>query len=65
MHLRPDKVSGVVKSSTGEVLPGADDYCQRYSTGALAGPDGKFTITVPNAESVLGFLIYRNGEIRK
>jgi len=49
------KVSGVVKSSTGEVLPGATVIVKGTSTGALAGPDGKFTITVPNAQSTLVF----------
>ena len=49
------KVSGVVKSSTGEVLPGATVIVKGTSTGALAGPDGKYTITVPNAQSTLVF----------
>ncbi len=47
------KVSGVVKSPTGEVLPGATIVVKGTSTGALAGPDGKYTITVPNAQSTL------------
>ena len=49
------KVSGVVKSSTGEVLPGATVIVKGTSTGALAGPDGKYTITVPNSQSTLVF----------
>lgn len=47
------KVSGVVKSPTGEVLPGATIIVKGTSTGALAGPDGKYTITVPNGEATL------------
>jgi TonB-linked SusC/RagA family outer membrane protein len=47
------KVSGVVKSSSGEILPGATILVKGTSTGAMAGPDGKFTITVPNAQSTL------------
>jgi hypothetical protein len=47
------KVSGVVKSSTGEVLPGATIIVKGTSTGAIAGPDGKYTITVPNAQATL------------
>jgi TonB-linked SusC/RagA family outer membrane protein len=49
------KVSGVVKSSTGEVIPGTTILVKGTSTGALAGPDGKYTITVPNAQSTLVF----------
>ena len=49
------KVSGIVKSSTGEVLPGATVIVKGTSTGALAGPDGKYTISVPNAQSTLLF----------
>jgi TonB-linked SusC/RagA family outer membrane protein len=49
------KVSGIVKSSTGEVLPGATVIVKGTSTGALAGPDGKYTITVPNTQSTLVF----------
>ncbi|MGZ7210566.1 MAG: carboxypeptidase-like regulatory domain-containing protein, partial [Methanobacterium sp.] len=47
------KVSGVVKSPTGEVLPGATIVVKGTSVGALAGPDGKYTITVPNGEATL------------
>jgi TonB-linked SusC/RagA family outer membrane protein len=47
------KVSGVVKSPTGEVLPGATIAVKGTSTGALAGPDGKYTITVPNGQATL------------
>jgi TonB-linked SusC/RagA family outer membrane protein len=49
------KVSGVVKSSAGELLPGATVIVKGTSTGAIAGPDGKYTITVPNAQSTLVF----------
>ncbi len=49
------KVSGVVKSSTGEVLPGTTVVVKGTSTGSLAGPDGKYTITVPNAQATLIF----------
>ncbi len=49
------KVSGVVKSSTGEVLPGTTVVVKGTSTGALAGPDGKYTITAPNTEATLIF----------
>jgi len=49
------KVSGVVKSSTGEVLPGTTVVVKGTTTGALSGPDGKYTITVPNAQATLVF----------
>ena len=47
------KVSGVVKSSTGEVLPGATIVVKGTTVGALAGPDGKYTITVPDGQATL------------
>ena len=49
------KVSGVVKSSSGEILPGATVIVKGTSTGAIAGPDGKYTITVPNGQATLVF----------
>ena len=48
-------VSGVVKSSTGEVLPGTTVVVKGTTTGALSGPDGKYTINVPNAQATLVF----------
>jgi TonB-linked SusC/RagA family outer membrane protein len=49
------KVSGVVKSSTGELLPGATVVVKGTSTGTVANSEGKYSITVPNARSILTF----------
>jgi TonB-linked SusC/RagA family outer membrane protein len=47
------KVSGVVKSNTGETLPGATIVVKGTTIGTAAGADGSYSITVPNAQSVL------------
>jgi TonB-linked SusC/RagA family outer membrane protein len=47
------KVSGVVKSSTGETLPGATIVVKGTTIGTAAGADGSYSINVPNAQSVL------------
>ena len=49
------KVSGVVKSSSGEVLPGATIVVKGTMNGVVTDIDGKYNITVPNAQSVLDF----------
>jgi len=47
------KVSGVVKSSTGEALPGAAVVIKGTTQGVVTDFDGKFTISAPKAQSVL------------
>jgi len=47
------KVSGVVKSSTGETLPGATVVVKGTTIGTAANADGSYSLTVPNAQSVL------------
>lgn len=49
------KVSGVVKSSSGELLPGVTIVVKGTSNGVVTNFDGKYNITVPNAQSVLVF----------
>lgn len=49
------KVSGVVKSSEGEVLPGATIVVKGTGTGVITDFDGKYNITVPNLQSTLVF----------
>ena len=47
------KVSGVVKGSSGEVLPGATIVVKGTTNGVVADADGQYNITVPNAQSTL------------
>jgi len=49
------KVSGVVKSSDGEVLPGATIVVKGTTTGVISDMDGKYNIAAPNAQSTLVF----------
>ncbi len=49
------KVSGVVKSSSGELLPGVTIVVKGTTTGVVTNMDGKYNITVPAAQSVLVF----------
>lgn len=48
-------VSGVVKSSTGETLPGVGIKLKNGQAGTLSDVEGKFSIKVPNGQSVLVF----------
>ncbi|MEI7523739.1 MAG: SusC/RagA family TonB-linked outer membrane protein [Mariniphaga sp.] len=47
------KVSGVVKGSSGEALPGATVVVKGTTNGVVTNTDGQFTITAPNAQSTL------------
>ncbi|MEI7523737.1 MAG: SusC/RagA family TonB-linked outer membrane protein [Mariniphaga sp.] len=47
------KVSGVVKGSSGEVLPGATIVVKGTTNGVVTNVDGQYNITVPNAQSTL------------
>ena len=49
------KVSGVVKSSSGELLPGATIVVKGTTAGVVTDLDGKYSLTVPNNQSVLVF----------
>ena len=49
------KVAGTVKSSTGEILPGVTIVVKGTSNGVVSDSDGKYNLTVPNAQSVLAF----------
>ncbi|MGV8096615.1 MAG: SusC/RagA family TonB-linked outer membrane protein [Mangrovibacterium sp.] len=49
------KVSGVVRSSDGEVLPGATIVLKGTSNGVLSDVEGRYTINLPNAQAVLVF----------
>lgn len=50
------EVSGVVTDAqTGETLPGVNILVQGTSRGTTSGSDGSYSLTVPNANSVLVF----------
>ena len=49
------KVSGVVKSSDGDVLPGVTIVFKGTSNGVLSDMDGNYTINLPSAQAVLIF----------
>jgi TonB-linked SusC/RagA family outer membrane protein len=48
-------VSGTVKSDAGELLPGVSIIVKGTNTGVITNIDGNYTISVPNAQSVLVF----------
>jgi len=48
-------VKGTVKSDAGELLPGVSIVVKGTSTGVITNIDGNYTISVPNAQSVLMF----------
>jgi len=48
-------VNGVVKSDAGELLPGVSIIVKGTSTGMITNIDGEYSISVPNAQSVLVF----------
>lgn len=60
------KVSGVVKSSSGELLPGATIVVKGTTNGVVTDADGKFSITVPSANStlVISFVGMTNQQIQ-
>ena len=49
------KVSGVVKSSDGELLPGASIVIKGTNNGVVTDFDGNYTIEIPGMESILIF----------
>jgi len=49
------KVKGVVKSASGEVLPGVSIVVKGTTNGVVTDVDGRYNITVPGAKSVLVF----------
>ena len=59
------KVSGVVKSSDGEALPGATVVVKGTTSGVITDLDGKYNITIPNSQSTLifSFVGMQNQEI--
>jgi len=50
-----NKVSGVVKSTTGELLPGVNVRIKGTYTGVIADLNGRYNITVPGTQSILLF----------
>ena len=48
-------ITGVVKDNFGDVLPGASVLLKGSSIGSTTDLNGKYSITVPNAQSVLQF----------
>lgn len=59
------KVKGVVKSASGEVLPGVSIVVKGTTNGVVSDFDGKYNITVPGTQSVLvySFVGMQNQEI--
>lgn len=49
------KVKGVVKSASGEALPGVSIVVKGTTTGVVSDFDGKYNLTVPDGKSVLVF----------
>ncbi len=49
------KVSGVVKSASGELLPGATIVIKGTTKGVITDLDGKYNISVPTSDAVLVF----------
>lgn len=48
-------VNGTVKSDQGELLPGVSIIVKGTNTGIVTNIDGKYSLSVPNAQSVLVF----------
>ena len=48
-------VKGTVKSDAGELLPGVSIVVKGTNTGVITDIDGNFSISAPNAQSVLVF----------
>lgn len=59
-------VSGVIKSSTGETMPGVNVLVKGTTTGTASDIDGNFSLTVPSDESILvfSFIGYTSKEVR-
>lgn len=49
------RVGGVIKSSTGDTMPGVNVLLKGTTTGTASDIDGRYSIDVPSAESVLVF----------
>jgi hypothetical protein len=50
-----NKVSGVVKGDDGGVMPGVSVQIKGTTIGTLTDINGRYTISVPNAQSILVF----------
>ena len=48
-------ISGVITDQSGEPLPGVNIVIKGTTTGVVTGADGRFSINVPNKETVLLF----------
>lgn len=48
-------VTGKITDTKGAVLPGASVFVKGTTIGTLAGPDGKYTVAVPDPQSTLVF----------
>ena len=59
-------VSGVIKSSIGETMPGVNVLIKGTTTGTASDIDGNFNLTVPSEESILvfSFIGYTSKEVR-
>ncbi len=59
-------VSGVIKSSTGETMPGVNVLVKGTTTGTASDIDGNFSLSVPSDESILvfSFIGYTSKEVR-
>ncbi|SMP27681.1 TonB-linked outer membrane protein, SusC/RagA family [Algoriphagus winogradskyi] len=59
-------VTGVIKSSSGETMPGVNILVKGTTTGTASDIDGNFSLTVPSDESILvfSFIGYTSKEVR-
>ena len=48
-------VTGTVTDAEGEIIPGVNVMIKNTAQGTITGTDGKYSIAVPNSESVLVF----------
>ncbi|WP_339875724.1 TonB-dependent receptor [uncultured Algoriphagus sp.] len=59
-------VSGVIKSSSGETMPGVNVLIKGTTIGTASDIDGNFSLTVPSDDSILifSFIGYTSKEVR-
>jgi TonB-linked SusC/RagA family outer membrane protein len=49
------KINGIIKDNNGETLPGVNVKIKNLNKATISDPNGNYTITVPNEQSVLVF----------
>ena len=61
--LQQTRVAGVVKDTDGQAMPGVAVKVQGTNIGALTDASGRYTLEVPNANSILIFSFVGYGEV--